>query len=360
MSNSHPIARSKRSIHLAEVAGAFVAGLNLLFLFTFLFIAMGASRALSSETGTCAGNDLVKKLQQETPDKLDKIRAEAESIPNSRGLLWRVGKEGIDPSYLFGTMHSADPRIARLQEAALAAFDQSDTVVVESTDALDQAALASAMAGMRDLVLLPEGSSLETLLPQSALAPVKAAAEARGLAWSAANRLQPWMVAAAIANPHCEMLAASSGEPVLDQLIAERAKSDGKALASLETIKDQFSAVNAIPQEFHVNALADLAELGSLSEDMSETTKLLYLDGNIGMILPLVRAYSPRAYSGKGNAEFQELLISRRNTAMATNALPFLEKGRAFIAVGAMHLPGKDGLVELLRQKGFRVESVLD
>jgi len=339
---------------------ALVAGLNLLFLLTFLFAAISASKALSSDRSACGGNDLVERLRQEAPDKLQRATHEASQIPNSRGLLWRIEKDGSEPSHLFGTMHSADPRIARLEGAELAAFEQADIVIVESTDALDKVALAGAMARMRDLVLLPEGSSLESLLPQSALAPVKAAAEARGLAWAAANRLQPWMVAAAIANPECEMVAAASGSPVLDQLIADRAKAEGKSLAGLETIEHQFSAVAAIPQDFHVNALAELAELGSLSEDISATTKNLYLEGNIGIILPLVRAYAPRAYSGKGNAEFQELLINRRNVAMAANAEPYLAKGRAFIAVGAMHLPGKDGLVELFRQAGYRVETVRD
>jgi uncharacterized protein YbaP (TraB family) len=45
---------------------------------------------------------------------------------------------------------------------------------------------------------------------------------------------------------------------------------------------------------------------------------------------------------------------------MAANAEPYLAKGNAFIAVGAMHLPGKDGLVELFRQAGYRVEPVRD
>jgi uncharacterized protein len=355
-----PSIEARSPERLAEMLAAFVAGLNLLFLLTFLFTAISATKALPADRSACGGTNLIEQLKREAPDKLQRAIHEASQIPNSRGLLWRIEKNGGEPSYLFGTMHSADPRIARLEKAELQAFEQSEIVIVESTDALDKAALAGAMAQMRDLVLLPEGSSLESLLPQSALAPVKAAAEARGLAWAATNRLQPWMVAAAIANPQCEMVAAASGAPVLDQLIADRAKAEGKSLAGLETIEDQFTAVAAIPQDFHVNALAELAELGSLSEDITATTKILYLEGNIGMILPLVRTYAPRAYSGKGNAEFQEMLINRRNAAMAANAEPYLAKGNAFIAVGAMHLPGKDGLVELFRQAGYRVEPVRD
>jgi hypothetical protein len=45
---------------------------------------------------------------------------------------------------------------------------------------------------------------------------------------------------------------------------------------------------------------------------------------------------------------------------MAAKARPFLDQGSVFIAVGAMHLPGKEGLVEVLRQHGYRVEPVLN
>ena len=90
------------------------------------------------------------------------------------------------------------------------------------------------------------------------------------------------------------------------------------------------------------------------------TTKALYLEGDIAMLLPLVRAYAPQTYDGKGHAEFQELLIAGRNRIMAGRAADHLEKGNAFMAVGALHLPGETGLIALLRQRGFTLEPVSD
>ncbi len=52
---------------------------------------------------------------------------------------------------------------------------------------------------------------------------------------------------------------------------------------------------------------------------------------------------------------FLKYLISDRNHIMAERAVPIIDKGNAFIAVGALHLPGKDGIIELLRTKGYRV-----
>ncbi len=50
---------------------------------------------------------------------------------------------------------------------------------------------------------------------------------------------------------------------------------------------------------------------------------------------------------------FEKALLTDRNHVMAERAVPLLEKGNAFIAVGAMHLPGNEGLISLLKQKGY-------
>jgi uncharacterized protein YbaP (TraB family) len=51
-------------------------------------------------------------------------------------------------------------------------------------------------------------------------------------------------------------------------------------------------------------------------------------------------------------------MITTRNKTMAAHAEPILAKGNAFIAVGALHLPGPEGLIELLRKNGYTVSMV--
>ena len=55
---------------------------------------------------------------------------------------------------------------------------------------------------------------------------------------------------------------------------------------------------------------------------------------------------------------FKSLLLDTRNQRMAERAAPFIEDGNAFIAVGALHLPGETGLVQLLRDRGYKVTAV--
>ena len=59
-----------------------------------------------------------------------------------------------------------------------------------------------------------------------------------------------------------------------------------------------------------------------------------------------------------GYAAFEEAMITARNRTMAAHAGPILDRGNAFIAVGALHLPGEKGLIELFRKDGYTVTAV--
>lgn len=86
-----------------------------------------------------------------------------------------------------------------------------------------------------------------------------------------------------------------------------------------------------------------------------ETTTALYLKGEIGLIMPSLRKIVPDSLSEEDYELFLKYLISDRNQVMADRAVPIIDKGNTFIAVGALHLPGKVGIIELLRAKGYRV-----
>lgn len=337
---------------------AFICVLHLVFALAFFFTVLLASQALSQENPVCTGENLVESLAAEAPEKLAAAKVEAAQIPNGKGILWRVDRGGASPSWLFGTMHSADPRISRLEGQVLKAFSGSQTVLIESTESLEQGSMAKTMMELRELTLLMDGSKLEETVAGERVEDLRAVVEARGMPWDIANHMQPWLIVAAIAAPDCELAAKKSGLPVLDTLIGKQALESNKKLIGLETVKEQFEAIASIPREFHVNALNETLRMRHLLDDMNETTKQLYLQGNMGMVLPLARAYAPSVYEGKGHAEFQERVLLKRNRLMVERAVAHLEKGNVFMAVGALHLPGKEGLVELLREAGFTVEPV--
>ncbi|MCB1386099.1 MAG: TraB/GumN family protein, partial [Nitratireductor sp.] len=187
---------------------------------------------------------------------------------------------------------------------------------------------------------------------------LKAAAIKRGVPLPVVQIMRPWMAATVVALPACEMAAKRDGEPVLDALIARRAQTEGKELVGLETVGEQFSVMAGLPEDFHIEALKETLAMGPLAEDLMETMKQLYVSGNIGMIFPLMKIITPKTAGSKGYAEFQESMITQRNDVMAERALPYLQKGGVFMAVGALHLPGAEGLVEAFRQAGYTVSAI--
>ncbi len=330
------------------------------FFITFLMVLADATTAKASENPeiSCKGRNLIEVYGAEDPAKLAAITGAAEKTLNGNSVFWKIKKAGIEPSYLLGTMHLADSRIASLDGAKGEAFNKAQTVIVENIEALDSAEASVAIIQYKEMTLYTDGTTLADRLDPETLAKLQKTAEARGIPYSSALVMQPWLVAASLSLPACEMAAKQQGAEVLDGLIGTRAKAEGKELVGLETIGEQFSAMANMPEEFHLMALKETLDLGGVAEDVIETMKLLYLEGRIGMIEPLTKSVAPQTAGSKDYAEFNTRLITDRNKVMAERSLAYMEKGNAFMAVGALHLPGELGLVELLRREGYSLSAV--
>ncbi|TKT82850.1 TraB/GumN family protein [Aquamicrobium sp. LC103] len=343
----------------ADLTLRLIAAFNLLFLACFLMVTMLAvSKARAEETIACAGTDLFTKMERDDPEKLAGIRAEAAKTENGEAVLWKVEKEGRAPSYLFGTMHMSDPRVVSLGARAQEAFDTSSTVVIETTDALDQARMMAALARQPELMMFTDGTTLSSLIPEEDRDVFAAALKERGIPPASIERMKPWMLSAMLALPACEMKRKTAGAPVLDAKLAADAQLAGKSLAGLETAADQLGAMASLPMEFHVRGLVDTLKLGDEIEDVMETMVVLYTKGETGMFWPFFRAALPGADDeAAGYAAFEETMVTARNRTMAERAAPIIDEGGAFVAVGALHLPGREGLVALLRAKGYSVTA---
>ena len=338
---------------LLVAAGLFK--LALVAMFFLSFTALPDHTANAASTNTCSGIDLVEKMKNDEPEKYASLVAEAAETLNGNSIFWKVEKDGHPVSWLFGTMHMADPAISVLPDNVSEILDSTDRVVIETLDVLDQQAAVKAMAKVQHLVVLGNGQTLRSLVRDDLEDELEAAVSARGMPMLAADRLQPWLISTMVSLPVCELQRKQAGEVVLDQVIAARAQEKGKTLAGLETMDEQFSAMASLPQEFHVSALEETLAMGSVATDVIETMKALYIKGQTGMIFPMIKAMAPESYSGESTAQFQEALIHTRNKTMLERVLPMLEEDSTFLAVGALHLPGETGLVEQLRKAGYQV-----
>lgn len=326
--------------------------------FVFLpFLAIEAAAA-ADKPAKCGGADMLAELAVSDPAAYAKIRNEAKALSNTQALLWRVEKTGAAASYLFGTMHLSDKRITTLSPAVSDALKAAKTLVLEVGD-LSPAALTAAMAESGADLVYSDGRTLSDQLTPEEFAKVKAVVASSGMPADFAKLLKPWLVSTLLSVSECERRQVAAGTKVLDMQLAERAKAGGIPVAGLETINDQLGALSGIPEEQQLQMLRVSLKHAERTDDMMETMLQLYLRRDMGAAMPFQFVLASQigipssAFDG-----FQKSLLVERNARMAVTARPYLDKGGAMIAVGALHLPGDTGLVSLLRAAGYTLTPV--
>ncbi len=308
----------------------------------------------------CTGENLVPGLVD--AGRFEAVAEKAATVENGEGRFFRIEAADGAPSYLLGTMHLGDPRLLALPAPVETAFDESRRLIIETTDILDQIKMVGALFADPSLTTLPDGKTLDDYLTPDQRRTLEAMLSAKGVPLQAVERLQPWFLSSGFMLPDC-MQPAPGGVPlVLDTDLAAAAKRAGKPVEGLETAAEQLQTLSAIPIEEQMDGLVALLGAEDRLEDVFETMIGLYLGEHISTILPAIEAAVPEGGmlvgTGEGYGSFEEKVITERNLRMADRLQPFLEKGGSFVAVGALHLPGEQGLVSLLRERGFTVTRV--
>jgi uncharacterized protein YbaP (TraB family) len=351
----------RRTFHLAAPGNLLLwlmAALHMLLLAALLAVLLAARPATAADE-SCTGRNLMVELQQNDPTRYAEALKEADATPNGKGIFWKIEKPGIQPSWLLGSMHVTDPRVLALPPRAQAAHDAADTIIIESDEILDERKATAALLARPELTMFTDGTTIDKLLSPEDYKRLEAGLKQRGIPLTAVSRMRPWMISSAVALPACEIARKAKGVQFLDQKIATDAVAQGKQVKGLETLAEQIQAMADLPVEFHVKSLIETLELGDKMNDVVETMTDLYLSGDIGMTMPMLKTVTPQDKDDSSDyAAFEQRVILDRNKVMAERAAPILDSGNVFMAVGALHLPGEQGVIELLRKQGFTVTAV--
>lgn len=329
-------------------------------LVVLLGLALLASPARAEDDPTCGAKDLVAELEVSNPAEFAKLMAEAAKIKNSGARFWKLEKAGQKPNWLLGTMHVTDPRVTNLPAEAKTAFDGSAVVVLESDEILDQQKAAARLMATPDLLYFAGKESISDYLNPDEKKLLEDGLMKRGMPFNAVVKMKPWMLTSMVALPSCELSRKAQGIPFLDMKLAKDGLAMGKQIKGVETMAEQLNVVAGLPMSFHVKSLIGTVKYPEYTADMMETTLKLYLRGDIGLVFPAGAYFAPEknAEDFKDMALFEDRLIRMRNHTMADRAEPILAEGNVFMAVGALHLVGDEGVVELFRKKGYTVTAV--
>lgn len=322
------------------------------------FVWPAAANETAQPAGRCAGKDMLAELASSEPQSYRKVIEAAESAENGKALYWKIEKGSLAPSYLYGTMHVSDSRITSLPEPVTAAIGQSKTVVLEVAD-LSPESMGGAILGSANLIFYADGRSLADQLSDDELKQVQAIAASAGIPADFAKTLKPWLVTTLLSASDCERRQLASGAQVLDMRIAALAKAREVPVQGLETAEEQLASLSSVPEDQQVKILKAGLKYANRRDDLLETVAQMYLRRQMGAAMPFQVAISEKfGFSAADFAGFEKALLTDRNARMSQRAEPILAKGGAFIAVGALHLPGKAGLVALLRAAGYTVTAL--
>lgn len=326
-----------------------------------LLIALISMLAISGWAhAACVGNDLLPELRASDAPGLDAMFARADAIPNANGRLWEVTKPGAAPSYLFGTFHSGEaletmtPRIWRLLE--------DSRIAIFEVDLDQQNQMEARMASDPSFAFDLEGPGvLSQMTPEQRQIFSNALAK-RGMDTQAADRMRPWLLAAILSFPACHLQAMAAGDQALDSVMARRAKALGIMEIGLETYEAALQSLGRLPDSTLITALVSAPEMLERDEDLFRTNHDLYAAGRIQAInelgIYLTEKYQPQLDARAINAAMMVELLDVRNRAWMPRLTAEVSRGDAFVAVGALHLPGEVGVIELLRQQGFTVQRI--
>lgn len=262
-----------------------------------------------------------------------------------QGLLWKISRPGVEPSYVFGTMHVEDPRVTRLAAPVESAFQSAQRVCTEAK--LDYAALAAEMQAM----FFSDGRTLRAVAGEPLYQRAIAAAREHGLAEPMVMFMKPLTLAYLLSMPPQQ-----TGE-FLDMTLYTRAVRENKETCGLEQAQEHAAVLGNLPMADQLSILrTTLDQLPQLNK-MYEPLLDAYLQRDLGKLIEVARSY-PWSGGVDRNARFLDELVVKRNRLMVSRMQPYLKQGGTFVAVGALHLPGKVGILQLLEHQGWQVTAV--
>ncbi|OED50179.1 polysaccharide biosynthesis protein GumN [Rhodobacteraceae bacterium (ex Bugula neritina AB1)] len=300
----------------------------------------------------CRGIDYRDHLPSATRAQLDREMA---ATPFSDGNHW-VATRGNRTIHVIGTMHGGDARMAKVMRTLRPALLSAQAIFLETSDQ-DMERLDRMPPALTRSFLLPQGRELRHLLTPEAWQRFKLTVQATGANLDSMNRMQPWAISMFLVQSGCRPYGFGLRRG-LDDRIAGFARRKKIPLGALETPEQALAAISGMPLRDQARMLE--LELQLVQSDMPEdaTPVEAYFDQSVWtsfVLAPWISArYSSFSYAETKRlwAQYNRRLLDQRNIRWM-KVIGGASQDRFVVAVGAAHLPGRNGLLNLLKAKGF-------
>lgn len=269
--------------------------------------------------------------------------------PDNNTLLWKISGNGLTkPSYLYGTIHMLCADDATLSDHMKSIIRKADEVYFE----VDMDNLLE-MLGVMTKMKMKGDTTLQDLLSKEDYQKVKDYFESKGsmLPFSMLETFKPILALSTLeeSSMECETTA------MMEQVIMQEAKQSDKKVKGLETMSYQAGVLDSIPYKLQAEQLVSYIDdmTKEKSDNKSNTELEEMMKAYKSQDLQKLEALMMKA--DVGISSFTEVLLYRRNRNWVAKLKELMPEKSLLIAVGAGHLPGEKGVINLLRKAGYTV-----
>ncbi len=271
-------------------------------------------------------------------------------------LLWKITGDNLKkPSYIFGTHHIAPMSVTDSITGFNKALSSVDKVYGEVT--MTEINSPQSQKIMLTYAMAPNDSLLTTLLSKPQLDSLdKVLKRYMGPMASASqfSSVKPAMVSTLLSMMQSQSVFPTfNPSEQIDCEIQKRATAMGKEIGSFETIEDQCQALFVTSIQTQTEDLMNMVRHDDIAGDLALRLAKAYLSGDLDLMLSIMNDPATGGYD-----KWADRMINKRNANWLHIIYDVIPSKSIFIVVGAGHLPGEKGLINLLREDGFSVEPI--
>lgn len=265
-------------------------------------------------------------------------------IEDGNSLLWKIEGENCKPAYVFGTMHMIEKEYFHLSESLTEKIKTSEAIIMEvggmpnPLEAMNMMMLDS--GSVHDYFTKEQMSVLLEFMDKKLNTDPETFHSVYGA-------MKPFFILQAISQGFFSADAVS-----YDLTIMGLANENKIPLVGLETLEEQLGFFDAIPPSEMASLIMQSVE--NFDDEKKETQKLMkiYADQNVSKMIPMMKKQSPEFMA------YEDIFLTNRNKNWIPKLKEEFAMRRCFVAVGAAHLFGENGILKLLEKEGYTVTAV--
>ncbi len=271
------------------------------------------------------------------------LLAFAPAAPAKSVRLYRALSPEGKASYLYPSFHLPDERIIR---PSLTLLDRVKHLVIEA----DIADAEKHPERMVPYVLSPQPVDLAGLFTPEEINVIRARALCNGMPFGV-ERLRLFFIEMIVGLP-----CPKPGAVLFERRLQQEAETRGYSVTALESADEELKAVFSLPDGPVVDEIKRYTDHPDAAAEMLDRMVAIYNSGDYDKLYAFTIANLPKKDSAR--QAFIDRVLVQRNRIMVERMAGALAEGDALVVIGAAHLPGENGILDLLRRRGFKITTV--